>query len=115
MYCNSKINIDKSPPGANVNSLLKAVIQFEYFFVIYLLHEIFNVRGSLSKALQEIELDVISAQNLIESTMKVLENFSNVDKFDKGHGGIFLTKFFLRQVMIIIYIWIVLDVLYTNI
>jgi len=36
----------------------------------------------LSQALQEIELDVISAQNLIESTLKALENLNNVDKFD---------------------------------
>jgi hypothetical protein len=74
--------VDKSPAGANANSLLKAASQFEYLFVIYLLDEIFNITGGLSQALQEIKLDVISAQNLIESTIKALENLNNVDKFD---------------------------------
>jgi len=74
--------VDKSPAGANANSLLKSASQIEYLFVIYLLDEIFNITGGLSQALQEIELDVISAQNLIESTIKALENLNNVDKCD---------------------------------
>jgi hypothetical protein len=45
-------------------------------------------------------------QNIYKNSKKVLQ---------KGHGGIFLRNFFLRLDISYIYIWIVLEVLYTNI
>ncbi len=42
-------------------------------------------------------------------------NYMIASEIIKGHGGIFLRNFFLRLDISYIYIWIVLEVLYTNI
>lgn len=83
LKCLKKIDEeDKSKAGANAKSLSIAINQFEYLFVVYMLTEIFNITGNLSQALQEVELDVISAQNMVESTLSALEEVRNSDKFE---------------------------------
>ena len=55
---------------------------FEFFFTINVLHEIFTITGHLSQALQDLELDIIFAQDLVSSTIKALATMRTETNFE---------------------------------
>ena len=64
-------------------SRLIAASGFEFLFTVNIMHEIFNITANVSQSYQEVEFDVIDAQDLIESTLKTLEDLQDNGKFKK--------------------------------
>lgn len=63
-------------------SLLKSIKEFEFLFVLHVLHEVFDRTGILSDALQDSELDVERSIRLKSTTIESLLNIKTQTSFD---------------------------------
>ena len=70
---------DKSAAGQKACSLLKAIQDFEFLFIVYSMHEIFEITSILNKSLQMVKIDLIVAETLVLSTVSSLQNLRNRD------------------------------------
>jgi len=73
---------DKTAAGANAKSLLTACNEFEFFFTVTCLSEVFKRTSLLSVSLQTVDLDLAKANNLIKATHASLEDIETDTFFE---------------------------------